>query len=61
MRTLLFLAITYVIFKLVKRVLNDLQIRMSSSNEVKGRKSDTAHRLKVDEADIEDAEFKDVE
>jgi len=46
---------------MVKRLITDLQIRVTNSSEVKGGEADTPHRLQVDEADIEDAEFKDVE
>ena len=61
MRYLIIMAIAYYIFKLVKRLLKDLQIRVANSSEVKEGEAEALHRLQVDEADIEDAEFKDVE
>jgi len=61
MRYLIIMAIAYFVFKTLKRLITDLKIRVANSNDVKGGEAETPHRLQVDEADIEDAEFKDVE
>lgn len=61
MRYLLFFAIAYFIYKTIRRLVNDLQIRVANSEEVKGGEGDSHPKLQVDEADIEDAEFKDLE
>ena len=56
----LFIAI-YLIIKSVRRLLSNFKIVDADSDEIKGENSETQQRLRVNEADIEDADFKDVE
>ncbi|MEA3285789.1 MAG: hypothetical protein U9Q77_00240 [Candidatus Marinimicrobia bacterium] len=42
-------------------MLRNLKIVDTDPNQVKGETDDRQNHLRVDEADIEDAEFKDVE
>ena len=56
----LFIAI-YFIIKSVRRLLSNFKIVEADSNEIKSENSEPPQRLRVDEADIEDADFKDVE
>ncbi len=61
MRYLLLLAIAYFLFKSVGKMLSNLKIVDNDTPEVKSSDGETLNRLKVDEADIEDADFKEVE
>ncbi len=61
MRYLLLLLIVYFVVKSVGKMLNNLKIVDTDPNEVKGQSDEPHNRLRVDEADIEDADFKDVE
>ena len=58
MRYLLLIAIAYFVLKSIGKMLSNLKVVDQDSPEVKG---DAQTRLKVDESDIEDADFKEVE
>jgi hypothetical protein len=57
MRYLLLIAIIYFVLKSVGKMLSNLKIVDQDSSEVKGG---AQIRLKVNESDIEDADFKEV-
>ncbi len=57
---LLFIAIYFVI-KFLRRMLSNFKIVDADSNEVKAENADSPNRLMVDESDIEDADFKEVD
>ncbi|MCF7824762.1 MAG: hypothetical protein K9N35_11395 [Candidatus Marinimicrobia bacterium] len=61
MRYLLLFLLAYYIFRTVRRLLSNLKIRIANSEEVKNGVAEPHSRLQVDEADIEDAEFKDLD
>ena len=61
MRYLLLLAVAYFLIKSVGKMLDNLKIVDPDAAQVKGQAEDTHARLKVDESDIEDADFKEVE
>ncbi len=61
MRYLLLFAIAYFVLKSIGKMLNNLKIVEADTNEVKDEQGDAPKRLRVDEADIEDADFKEVD
>ncbi len=61
MRYLLLFVVAYFVFKSVGKMLKNLKIENTDANEVKGHSGDPHNRLHVDEDDIEDADFKEVE
>ena len=61
MRYLLIIAVVYFVFKSLGKLLVNMKIVDSDTTEINGDKSVKNTHLHVDEADIEDADFKDVE
>ncbi|NQV15071.1 hypothetical protein HQ531_06400 [bacterium] len=61
MRYLLLLAVAYYVFKLARKLLSNLKIIDTDSEDIRGKNEEARNRLRVDEADIEDADFKDVD
>jgi len=61
LRYLLLILIVYFVIKSVGKLLVNLKIVDTDSAEVKGESESKSHHLHVDEADIEDADFKDVD
>ncbi len=61
MRYLVIFALAYFAFKTVKNLLSQVKIVDKDSMNVNDQVSDSSTRLKVDESDIEDADFKEVE
>jgi hypothetical protein len=61
MRYLIIFALAYFVFKTVKNMLSQVKIVDKDSMNVNDQVSETSTRLKVDESDIEDADFKEVE
>lgn len=61
MRYLLLLAIAYFLIKAVGKMLTNLKIVDKDAANVNVQNGDSGNRLKVDESDIEDADFKEVE
>ena len=61
MRYLFLILVAYFVFKAMGKMLSNLKIMDTDPNKVQGSNDDHHHRLKVDESEIEDADFKDVE
>ena len=61
MRYLLLILVAYFVVRSVGKMLSNLKIVDTDPDQVKGQTDDKQSHLRVDEADIEDAEFKDVE
>ncbi|MBC8376952.1 MAG: hypothetical protein H8E26_12975 [FCB group bacterium] len=61
MRYLIIFALAYFVFKTVKNMLSQVKIVDKDSVNVNDQVSESSTRLKVDESDIEDADFKEVE
>ena len=61
MRYLIIFALAYFVFKPVKNMLSQVKIVDKDSVNVNDQVSESSSRLKVDESDIEDADFKEVE
>ena len=61
MRYLIIFALAYFVFKTVKNMLSQVKIVDKDSMYVNDQVSESSTRLKVDESDIEDADFKEVE
>ncbi|MBT4035721.1 MAG: hypothetical protein HOB84_09465 [Candidatus Marinimicrobia bacterium] len=61
MRYLIIFALAYFVFKTVKNMLSQVKIVDKDSVNVNDQVSESSSRLKVDESDIEDADFKEVE
>jgi hypothetical protein len=61
MRYLIIFALAYFVFKTVKNMLSQVKIVDKDSMNVNDQVSESSTRLKVDESDIEDADFKEVE
>ncbi|NQV30703.1 MAG: hypothetical protein HQ508_07440 [Candidatus Marinimicrobia bacterium] len=61
MRYLLLIAVAYFVFKSVVKMLGNLKIVDSDSAEIKNSPTEPASRIKVDESDIEDADFKELD
>ncbi|MCF7807533.1 MAG: hypothetical protein K9M49_03115 [Candidatus Marinimicrobia bacterium] len=61
MRYLVLFILAYFAYKGVKRFFANFQIVDKDSDQIGGVNSDANHGLHVNEDDIEDAEFKDLE
>jgi hypothetical protein len=61
MRYLIIFALAYFVFKTVKNMLSQVKIVDKDSMYVNDQVSESSTRLKVDESDIEDAEFNDLD
>ena len=61
MRYLIIFALAYFVFKTVKNMLSQVKIVDKDSMYVNDQVSESSTRLKVDQSDIEDADFKEVE
>ncbi len=61
MKYLLLIALTYFVLKYLGKMLTSLKIVDPNAPEVKKESGDAHARLHVDEADIEDADFKELE
>ena len=61
MRYLLLIAIAYFLLKALGKMLSNLKIVDPDAPEVKSQSGDPQTRLRVDESDIEDADFKELE
>ncbi len=61
MRYLLLIAVAYFVFKSVGKMLGNLKIVDSDASKIKNSHTETGHRIKVDESDIEDADFKELD
>ena len=61
MRYLLIFVVIYFVFKSIGKLLMNFKIENTDSDEVGGINQDAPPRLRVDESDIEDADFKDIE
>ncbi len=61
MRYLLIFVVIYFVFKSLGKLLANFKIENTDSGEVKGHSEEGNHLLHVDESDIEDADFKDIE
>lgn len=61
LRNLLLIFLAYLAYKGVKRFFSNFQIIDRDSDKIRGVSSDSDHGLHVNEDDIEDAEFKDLE
>ncbi|NQT64439.1 MAG: hypothetical protein HQ556_15870 [Candidatus Marinimicrobia bacterium] len=61
MRYLIIFALAYFVFKTVKNMLSQVKIVDKDSVNVNDQVSESTTRLKVDESDIEDADFKELE
>jgi len=60
MRYLLLLAVAYLLFRGVGRLLNTFKVESRTDPEIKGGRSAEKH-IEIDEDNVEDAEFKDVD
>ncbi len=61
MRYLLLILVAYYVVKSVGKLLANLKVVDQDSEEIKGQSEDGQNRLRVDESEIEDADFKEVE
>ena len=61
MRYLVLFAIAYFVFKTARNMLSKIRIVDRDSVQINDQESESSPRLKVDESDIEDADFKEVE
>ncbi|MBC8194089.1 MAG: hypothetical protein ISR87_07985 [Candidatus Marinimicrobia bacterium] len=61
MRYLIIFALAYFAFKTVRNMLSNIKIVNRDSVQINDQESESSPRLKVDESDIEDADFKEVE
>jgi hypothetical protein len=61
MRYLIIFALAYFAFKTVRNMLSNIKIVNRDSMQINDQESESSPRLKVDESDIEDADFKEVE
>ncbi len=61
MRYLIIFALAYFAFKTVKNMLSKIKIVNRDGVQINEQESESSPRLKVDESDIEDADFKEVE
>lgn len=61
MRYLLLFAVAYFVIKSLGKMLINLKIIDTDADDVQGNIDETNNRLKVDESDIEDADFKEVD
>ena len=61
MRYLIIFALVYFAFRTVRNLLSNVRIVSRDSVEIKDQEIESSPRIKVDESDIEDADFTDVE
>ena len=61
MRYLIIFALAYFAFKTVKNLLSRVKIVDRDNLNMKDQVSESSSKLKVDESNIEDADFKEVE
>jgi len=61
MRFLIISILAYIIFRTVKNMLSKVKIVERDSVDLNSQSSESSTHLKVDESDIEDADFKEVE
>jgi len=61
MRYLLIFLVIYFVFKSIGKLLANFKIENADSDEIKGQDGESHPRLRVDESEIEDADFKDIE
>lgn len=61
MKYLFLVAILYIVFKSMGKLLSNLKIVDEGEQQVKEGSSAAQKKLRVDESDIEDADFKEVE
>jgi len=61
MRYLIIFGVAYFIVKVIKNMLSQVKIIDRDNIDIKDQASESNARLKVDESDIEDADFKEVE
>ncbi len=61
MRYLILFALAYFAFKTVRNLLSKIKIVNRDSVQINDHEGESSPRLKVDESDIEDADFKEVE
>jgi len=61
MRYLIIFALAYFTVKVVRNLLGQIKIVDRNNLKTKGQEVESNARLKVDDADIEDADFKEVE
>jgi len=60
-RYLILFALAYFVFKTAKNMLSKIKIVDRDGVQLNDQESEASPRLKVDESDIEDADFKEVE
>ncbi len=61
LRNLILIALVYFAYKSVRNVLSKVKIVPRDGVEIKDQGVKPSHKLRVDESEIEDADFKDVE
>lgn len=61
MRYLIIFVLAYLAFKTVRNMLSKVKIVDKDSINLNNHTTDSSARLKVDESEIEDADFKEVE
>ncbi len=61
MRFLIIFILAYITFRTVKNMLSKVKIVERDSVDLNNQSSEPSAHLKVDESDIEDADFKEVE
>ena len=61
MRYLILFAVAYFAFKAVRNILSKVKIVSKDSVNANNHTNDSAMHLKVDESEIEDADFKEVD
>jgi hypothetical protein len=60
MKLIVLIIFGYLAFKTVKRFLQNFKIVDRESEGINSKHADTSHSRYIDESDIEDAEFKDL-
>ena len=61
MRYLILFALLYFVFKTAKNLLSKVKIVDRDGVSIHDQTSESSKRIKVDESDIEDADFKEIE
>ncbi len=61
MRFLIFFALAYFAFKTVRKLLSNVKIINQAGVNIKNQSAEPSAKIKLDESDIEDADFKEVE
>ncbi len=61
MRYFFLILVVYFVFKSIGKMLKNLKIVEDNSDDVKGPSTETQNRLRVDESEIEDADFKELD